>query len=89
MPSLNGRLLLIGGDDGALVNFEPKSKHPGFPRVILAFDPAAGTWETAGEAPFSLVTTPAVPWRGGIVIPGGEARLGVRSPAVWTTPLKN
>jgi hypothetical protein len=29
------------------------------------------------------VTTPAVPWRGGVVLPSGEVRPGVRSPAVW------
>lgn len=82
-PVRDGKLLLIGGDDGALVDFEPKEKHPGFPRSILAYDPQTDQWSTAGEVPFSLVTSPAVSWRGHIVIPGGEARPGKRSPEVW------
>jgi len=36
-----------------------------------------------GEAPFSLVTTPAVEWAERIVVPGGETRPGVGSPVVW------
>jgi N-acetylneuraminate epimerase len=38
-PVVDGKILIIGGDDGANVNFEPKSKHPGFPRDVLAFRP--------------------------------------------------
>ena len=83
LPVRDGRLLLIGGDDGALVSFEPKEKHPGFPRRILAYDPLGDRWSAAGEVPFSRVTTPAVEWRGRVVIPGGEARPGKRSPEVW------
>lgn len=82
-PVIDGKILIIGGDDGANANFEPKSKHPGFPRDILAFDVKTQSWSKAGEVPFSLVTTNAVIWNGQIVIPGGEARPGVRSPQVW------
>jgi N-acetylneuraminic acid mutarotase len=82
-PVRGGKLLMLGGDDGALVNFEPKDKHPGFPRSILAYDPQDDSWRVDGEVPFSLVTTPAVMWRDRIVIPGGEARPGKRSPDVW------
>jgi len=83
LPLRDGKLLLIGGDDGELVNFEPKPKHPGFPRRVLAYDPKTDTWTQTGELPFSLVTTPSVEWRGKIVIAGGEARPGKRSPEVW------
>ena len=38
----------------------------------------------AGEMPFSLVTTSTAIWQDGIVVPGGEARPGVRSTAVWS-----
>ena len=79
----SGFLLVIGGDDGAQVN-TPPTAHRGFPRDVLAYDPKADVWRVAGEAPFSLVTTTAVEWNGRIVIPGGEARPGVRSPEVWT-----
>ena len=81
------RLVVVGGDDGALVNFEPKEKHPGFPRSMLVYDLKANQWSTAGEVPFSLVTTPSVEWRGHVVVPGGEARPGVRSPQVWWAKL--
>jgi N-acetylneuraminic acid mutarotase len=89
LPGRDGRLFLIGGDDGSLVNFEPKDKHPGFPWRILAYDPAKDRWSTAGEVPFSRVTTPAVEWRGRVVIPGGEARPGKRSPEVWQGLLRS
>ena len=82
-PVVDGSILIIGGDDGANVNFEPKSAHPGFPRDVLAFDVNSKTWSKAGEVPFSLVTTNAVIWNNEIIIPGGEARPGVRSPQVW------
>ena len=84
LPVSGSRLLVIGGDDGAMVNFEPKDKHPGFPRSVLSYDMAADAWGKEGEAPFSLVTTNAVLWNGRIIIPGGEARPGVRSAAVWS-----
>lgn len=87
-PVVDGKILIIGGDDSANVNFEPKSKHPGFPRDILAFDLKTQSWAKAGEVPFPLVTTNAVLWNGHIVIPGGEARPGVRSPQVWAAPIK-
>lgn len=87
-PVLDSKIFVIGGDDGALVNFEPKSKHPGFPRSILIFDLKTQAWSQAGEVPFSLVTTNAVIWKDQVVVPGGEARPGVRSPQVWAVPLK-
>jgi N-acetylneuraminate epimerase len=82
-PVIDSKILIIGGDDGTNVNFEPKSQHPGFPRDVLTFDLKSQSWSKAGEVPFSLVTTNAVLWNGQIVIPGGEARPGVRSPQVW------
>lgn len=75
-------LVLIGGDDGSLVSHPPES-HPGFPRRLLAYHTITDTWTPMGTLPFSLVTTPAVSWSGRIVVPGGEARPGVRSTAVW------
>lgn len=85
-PVVKGRLVVIGGDDGAQVN-TPPTGHKGFPRSVLAHDPKADRWAQAGAAPFSLVTTPAVDWRGRVVIPGGEARPGIRSTEVWSAPL--
>ncbi|MDB6023087.1 MAG: N-acetylneuraminate epimerase [Pedosphaera sp.] len=35
------QLLIVSGDDGRLVNFEPKSAHPGFPRTVLYYESRA------------------------------------------------
>lgn len=83
-PVLNGRLLVLGGDDGTQVNSLPTA-HKGFPREMLAYDPKADRWTSIGEGPFSLVTTPAVEWSGRLVVPGGEVRPGIRSTEVWST----
>lgn len=85
-PLVAGKLLVIGGDDGAQVSVAPTA-HQGFPRDVLAYDPAADLWTRSGEVPFSLVTTTLAVWRGQIVIAGGEQRPGVRSPAVWAATL--
>ena len=77
------RLLIVSGDDGAKVDFKPVSEHPGFPREVLAYDPARDAWSVAGEVPFSRVTAPVVEWLGHSVIPNGEVRPRVRTPEVW------
>ena len=84
---VEGKLLVIGGDDGAQVNIAP-TVHKGFPRDVLAYDPKADRWTHAGEVPFSLVTTSLAIWRNQIVVPGGEQRPGVRSSAVWAAAIK-
>lgn len=75
---------VIGGDDGALVNFEPKTKHPGFPHTLHRYDATTNRWSKAGELPFANVTNPACEWNGALVVVSGEARPGVRTPAVWS-----
>lgn len=84
-PIREGRFLVLGGDDGSLVHFEPPNKHPGFPRDVLAYDWKNDSWGVHGILPFSLVTTPCVQWHERILIPGGEARPGKRSPHIWWT----
>lgn len=81
--------VVLGGDDGALVNFEPKTKHPGFPHVAFAYEVKKGTWTKIADMPVANVTNPAAQWLGSIVIVSGEARPGVRSPAVWSVQRKN
>lgn len=78
-----GQLLIVSGDDGKLVNFEPKSAHPGFPREVLAYDPPGDTWRSLGGSPLSRACAPVVSWQGRAVIPNGEARPGRRTPEVW------
>jgi N-acetylneuraminic acid mutarotase len=43
----------------------------------------ADAWKASGEMPAAQVTTTIVRWRGGYVMPSGEIRPGVRSPAVF------
>jgi len=60
------------------------SGHPGFSRNILAYDTRTKTWLKTGELPGeSAVTTVAFLWNGIGVIPSGEIRPGVRTPAVF------
>ncbi len=83
-PIIDATLLLIGGDDGSLANFQPTERHPGFPRVAQALDLRTGSWSQFNHLPVVRATLPAVPWRGFFVLPSGEVRPGVRSPEVWT-----
>jgi len=58
--------------------------HPGFSRAVLAYHTITDTWTRAGTFPGPCpVTTTAVRWDGGIVVPTGEVRPGVRTDAVW------
>jgi len=83
-PSLHpSSFLLVGGDDGSLVDFEPPSKHPGFPRRVFRYDTKRDEWSLIGNAPGPRATLPTAFWRGLYVLPGGEVRPGVRSPEVW------
>lgn len=84
-PAITRRhqLLIVSGDDGKLVNFEPKSAHPGFPKSVLAYDLKTDSWIRLGESPVSRATVPEVEWQGCSIIPSGETRPGVRTPEVW------
>lgn len=76
---------VIGGDDGSLADFEPKSEHPGFSREILGYDTVTNTWADFDPLPESIVppvTVPVVKWGGSFVLPGGEIRPAVRTPQV-------
>jgi len=80
--------LVIGGDDGSLATFEPKSKHPGFPKRVLSYDTELDRWSVIGEAPISRAVLPTAMWQGLAVLPNGEARPGVRSPEVWAVGVR-
>jgi N-acetylneuraminate epimerase len=77
------QFLIIGGDDGSLVNFAPLSQHPGFPKRALAYNVEKNAWSVVAAPPVSRATLPVVAWGGQFVLPSGEARPGVRSPEVW------
>jgi N-acetylneuraminic acid mutarotase len=84
----HNQLLIVSGDDGKLVNFEPKTAHPGFPKNVLRYDPRTDTWTNLGDSPLSRATAPVVMWRDMAVIPNGEARPGYRTPQVWGLEMK-
>jgi len=80
--------VVLGGDDGTLINFEPKTKHPGFPHVAFAYEVKTDAWTQITDMPVANVTNPATDWLGTTVVVSGEARPGVRSPAVWQVQRK-
>ena len=84
LPSV---LLVITGDDGLNVAFQPVDQHPGFPRNALRYDIRSNAWTVLDAVPFSRATVPTVPWRGRVVVPNGEARPRVRTPEVWSLSL--
>lgn len=60
-----------------------QSEHPGFSREILLYNVKNDTWKIVGTIPFDTpVTTTAVKWKSGIIIPSGEIRAGIRSPKI-------
>jgi len=65
--------------------------HPGFGRDILVYETATDRWRKIGESPAaSQVTTVAVSWNSGWVIPNGEVRPAVRTPrVVWVQPINS
>jgi N-acetylneuraminic acid mutarotase len=77
-------ILILGGDDGSNVGFQPPNQHPGFSKTILAYTATNDSWIRFGDMPVARVTTPTSPWNGRWVIASGEVRPGVRSPEVWT-----
>ncbi len=57
--------------------------HPGFGNRLLAFNTITREIYQIGEIPGTgQLTTTAVEWKGDVVIPSGEIRPGVRTPAV-------
>ena len=76
--------MIVGGDDGTKVDFQPIEQHPGFLESIMTYDRSANSWRAVGEAPAGHVTAPTVRWGDQHLIVSGEIRLGVRSPDVWS-----
>jgi len=83
-PVIFGRIEIVGGDDGTLAAFEPKSQHPGFAKRLLEFDPRENAWTQSVEVPIAPVTCPVAKWQDRFVIVGGEIRPGVRTTEVWS-----
>ena len=79
-------ILVLSGDDGALFTQteQLKDQHPGFRKEALCFNAKTNTWSSAGTTPQNQVTTNAVLWDDRILLPSGEIRPRVRTPAVWS-----
>jgi N-acetylneuraminic acid mutarotase len=76
----------------ALINKKNKllASHPGFSKEILRYDVESGKSVKAGLIPFpSPVTTTALIHQGMIILPSGEIRAGVRTPAILTATIKS
>lgn len=89
----SGALLIFGGDNGELASKDPREAHPGFSNRVLCYNPDEDTWTyTANNIAivsshreartWPPVTTGATVWKGGIILPSGEVRPGVRTPQV-------
>lgn len=67
-----------------------QSTHPGFSREVIAYDIDQDTWSVAGLIPYETpVTTTAVNWENGILIPSGEIRAGVRTPRILKLKIRH
>ena len=75
---------LFGGADGTLFHQVEslKDNHPGFPKRYYRYQVSTDQWTEEGSLPANHVTTVAVEWNGEVVIPTGEIRPRVRTPAV-------
>jgi N-acetylneuraminate epimerase len=81
-PDFGQGPLILGGDDGTQAKTAPQS-HRGFSQTMLLFSTREQRWVPAGLFPPATVTTPSVAVGNDWIIPTGEIRPGVRTPAVW------
>lgn len=80
--AIDGKVNLIGGDDGTQVGQDPE-KHRGFSRHVWNYDPSKNEWLDLGEMEQTIpVTLPAVIHGEEYLLISGEIRPGVRTPAV-------
>lgn len=82
-PVTGNGFLVVSGDDGSHVGFEPKSRHPGFDPRVLHYDVKQNAWTSVGTTPAPRATLPVVEWHNRHIFISGEVRPGVRSPEVW------
>lgn len=88
-PLINGmHIVILGGDDGTLVGFQPPEDHPGFRRKALSFDLNGNQWNEGPDIPVSRVTVPLVLNDDVFLLPSGEMRPGIRSPEVFELTIR-
>lgn len=85
VPFGSSHILVLGGDDGALMarTAELKSAHPGFPRRAYVYDTLSDRWHDAGETPVNQVA--AVTGTAGkeIFLVTGEVKPRHRTTSSW------
>lgn len=81
------QIIILGGDDGSRLNFQPVEAHPGFPKTWLEYSPELNIWNERSDLPMANVTTTIVPLGNKFIIPNGETRPGVRTAEVWQLEL--
>jgi len=60
-----------------------QANHPGFSNELLQYNTSTNEWNRAGAIPFDVpVTTAAVMWGNGVIIPSGEVKAGIRTPEI-------
>lgn len=74
-------IFVFSGSTGRYIT-RPLADRPLFPRDVLAYHTITNTWVRIGDMPQGVVTTTATRWNDLIVIPSGEIKPGVRTPAV-------
>jgi N-acetylneuraminate epimerase len=82
-PVRNGKIFLVGGDDGTQVGIV-HDQHKGFRRDVLQYDLATQRWENIGQTPAPRVTLTTVEIGEHFIFPSGEMKPGIRSPQVWS-----
>lgn len=99
------QLIVLAGSDGSLDGQMNAlhTNHPGFPAENYIYDARSDQWQlhsvmpklrghltpTGRDGVWPAVTTNTVLWRGGIVVPSGEIKPGVRTPEVLFTSLSD
>jgi N-acetylneuraminic acid mutarotase len=92
------QLIVLAGSDGSLdgQNDILREHHPGFPIDNYIYDVPSDSWQlhsvmprvrghltpTGRDGVWSPVTTNTVLWNGGVVVPSGEIKPGVRTPKI-------
>lgn len=83
----NSTFIIISGDDGTKVGFDPPTEHPGFAQDLLSYNEVTNTWASRGQVPFAVVTAPTVISGDDTIVVSGEIRPGVRTPAIYSSKL--
>lgn len=89
VPWGSSQVLVLGGDDGALMarTAEIKSDHPGFPRRAWVYDTVADAWADGGETPANQVASVAATDGRRIFLVAGEIKPRHRTTACWRITL--